>query len=141
MSRQALKAEFGLSILGTSQIGDQTRRVLVDFGYTPGDPDQQPGPARHRSRPVRRGGAEPRPSRSLWRLRGAVRRPAAKDRHLPLYVGGEETFCERVAMIASPPPVMGALDRGELAKAGLRVRIAPDPKSSRTRPSPPASFR
>ena len=35
MSRQALKAEFGLSILGTSQASDQTRRVLVDFGYTP----------------------------------------------------------------------------------------------------------
>ena len=47
---------------------------------------------------------------------------------LGLYVGGEETFCERVAMIASPPPVMGALDRDELAKAGLAVRIAPTPE-------------
>lgn len=35
MSRHALMAEFGLSVLGTSQIGAQTRRVLVDFGYHP----------------------------------------------------------------------------------------------------------
>jgi 7,8-dihydropterin-6-yl-methyl-4-(beta-D-ribofuranosyl)aminobenzene 5'-phosphate synthase len=41
---------------------------------------------------------------------------------LKLVVGGEETFCERVAMIATPPPVMGLLDRAELARAGLKTR-------------------
>ena len=48
-------------------------------------------------------------------------------KHLPLFVGGEETFCERVAMIGTPPPVMGTLDRKELAQAGLDVRIAAEP--------------
>jgi 7,8-dihydropterin-6-yl-methyl-4-(beta-D-ribofuranosyl)aminobenzene 5'-phosphate synthase len=46
---------------------------------------------------------------------------------VPLYVGGEETFCERVAMIASPPPVMGTLDRAALARAGLAAQIAAEP--------------
>lgn len=128
MSRQALKAEFGLSILGTSQLGDQTRRVLVDFGYTPEtltnnltllgiDPDQFDAAVLSHGHLDHYGG-----------FGGLFAGRAAKDRHLPLYVGGEETFCERVAMIASPPPVMGALDRDELAKAGLAVRIAPTPE-------------
>lgn len=127
MSRQALKAEFGLSILGTSRIGDQTRRVLVDFGYTPEtlannlallglDPDQFDAAVLSHGHLDHYGG-----------FAGLFAGRPARDRHLPLYVGGEETFCERVAMIASPPPVMGALDRGELARAGLRVRIAPEP--------------
>lgn len=42
-------------------------------------------------------------------------------------MGGEETFCERVAAIGNPPPVMGILDREELARAGLQARIAPEP--------------
>lgn len=128
MSRQALKAEFGLSILGTSQLGDQTRRVLVDFGYTPEtlannlallgvDPDHFDAAVLSHGHLDHYGG-----------FAGLFAGRLAKARHLPLYVGGEETFCERVAMIASPPPVMGALDRGELAKAGLAVRIAPAPE-------------
>ena len=127
MSRQALKAEFGLSILGTSQVGDQTRRVLVDFGYTPEtlannlallglDPDQFDAAVLSHGHLDHYGG-----------FAGLFAGRAAKDRSLPLYVGGEETFCERVAMIASPPPVMGALDRAELARAGLKVRIAAEP--------------
>jgi 7,8-dihydropterin-6-yl-methyl-4-(beta-D-ribofuranosyl)aminobenzene 5'-phosphate synthase len=128
MSRQALKAEFGLSILGTSQVGDQTRRVLVDFGYTPEtlsnnlallgvDPDQFDAAVLSHGHLDHYGG-----------FAGLFEGRVAKQRHLPLYVGGEEAFCERVAMIASPPPVMGALDRGELAKAGFAVRIAPGPE-------------
>jgi 7,8-dihydropterin-6-yl-methyl-4-(beta-D-ribofuranosyl)aminobenzene 5'-phosphate synthase len=115
-------------VLGTSQIGDQTRRVLVDFGYTPDtlannlsllgvDPDQFDAAVLSHGHLDHYGG-----------FAGLFAGRAAKDRHLPLYVGGEEAFCERVAMIASPPPVMGALDRAELAKAGLRVRLAPAPE-------------
>src|SRR5437588_461339 len=36
MSSDILLAEFGLSILGESTRAGETRRVLVDFGYTPG---------------------------------------------------------------------------------------------------------
>jgi 7,8-dihydropterin-6-yl-methyl-4-(beta-D-ribofuranosyl)aminobenzene 5'-phosphate synthase len=127
MSRQALKAEFGLSILGTSRIGDQTRRVLVDFGYTPEtltnnlallgvDPDQFDAAVLSHGHLDHYGG-----------FSGLFAGRAARGRHLPLYVGGEETFCERVVTVTSPPPVMGALDRRALAQAGFEVRIAPEP--------------
>jgi len=46
----------------------------------------------------------------------------------PLYVGGEETFCERLALIGDPAPLMGTLDRAALAKAGFDVRIAATPQ-------------
>jgi 7,8-dihydropterin-6-yl-methyl-4-(beta-D-ribofuranosyl)aminobenzene 5'-phosphate synthase len=46
----------------------------------------------------------------------------------PLYVGGEETFCERLARIGNPPSIMGTLDRAALAKAGFDVRIAATPQ-------------
>jgi 7,8-dihydropterin-6-yl-methyl-4-(beta-D-ribofuranosyl)aminobenzene 5'-phosphate synthase len=127
MPRQALLAEFGLSILGTSQIGDQTRRVLVDFGYSPNtlttnlnllgiDPDQFDAAVLSHGHLDHYGG-----------FAGLFAARAAKARQLPLYVGEEEAFCERVAMTGSPPLLMGALDRGELAKAGLSVRITSEP--------------
>jgi 7,8-dihydropterin-6-yl-methyl-4-(beta-D-ribofuranosyl)aminobenzene 5'-phosphate synthase len=49
-------------------------------------------------------------------------------RSVPLYVGGEETFCERLALIGNPPPVMGALDRAALADGGFRVKISGKPE-------------
>jgi 7,8-dihydropterin-6-yl-methyl-4-(beta-D-ribofuranosyl)aminobenzene 5'-phosphate synthase len=53
---------------------------------------------------------------------------AAGAKHrLPLYVGGEEVFCERLAMIGNPPPLMGALDRAKLTQAGYQSRIVPEP--------------
>jgi 7,8-dihydropterin-6-yl-methyl-4-(beta-D-ribofuranosyl)aminobenzene 5'-phosphate synthase len=51
----------------------------------------------------------------------------ARAKPVPLFVGGEETFCERVAMIGTPPPIMGTLDRKELSQAGLDVKISAEP--------------
>jgi 7,8-dihydropterin-6-yl-methyl-4-(beta-D-ribofuranosyl)aminobenzene 5'-phosphate synthase len=126
MSRHALQAEFGLSILATSQRAGQTARVLVDFGYSP--------------ETVRNNLALL--GIDLSDLDAAVLSHGHLDhyggfagffgtrtrRHVPLYVGGEETFCERLALIGTPPPVMGALDRAELARAGFAVRMAPGPE-------------
>ena len=125
MSKQALIAEFGLSIMGESSSGSETRRVLVDFGYSP----------QVLANNLALLGLDP------TRLNAAVLSHGHLDhyggfpglfgrsskRRLPLIVGGEETFCERVAMIGAPPPVMGSLDRGELGKAGLAVRLAAEP--------------
>jgi 7,8-dihydropterin-6-yl-methyl-4-(beta-D-ribofuranosyl)aminobenzene 5'-phosphate synthase len=126
MPKQALMAEFGLSIMGESRLGSETRRVLVDFGYSPQvlannlallglDPSRFDAAVLSHGHLDHYGGFP-----GLFGRR-------SKGRSLPLIVGGEETFCERVAMIGAPPPVMGSLDRGELGRAGLAVRLAGEP--------------
>jgi 7,8-dihydropterin-6-yl-methyl-4-(beta-D-ribofuranosyl)aminobenzene 5'-phosphate synthase len=125
MSRRALQAEFGLSILATSHLGGAAAQVLVDFGYSPET-------ARNNLALL---GVD------LSRLDAAVLSHGHLDHYggfpaflegtghrVPLYVGGEETFCERLAMIGNPPLVMGALDRAALAQAGFDVRIASTPQ-------------
>ncbi len=126
MSRRALQAEFGLSLLATSRRAGETAKLLVDFGYSP--------------ETVRNNLALL--GIDLSDLDAAVLSHGHLDhyggfagffgadarRKVPLYVGGEETFCERIALIGNPPPVMGALDRAELARAGFAVQIAPTPQ-------------
>lgn len=126
MSRQALMGEFGLSLLARSQAGSQSRSVMVDFGYSPEviannlailgvDTKELNAAVLSHGHLDHYGGFTGVFGRNV---------PA---KHLPLFVGGEETFCERVAMIGTPPPSMGTLDRKELSQAGLDVEIAADP--------------
>lgn len=126
MPRQTLMAEFGLSIMGESSLGSETRKVMVDFGYSPEvlannlallgiDPNELDSAVLSHGHLDHYGG-----------FPGLFGRDT-RNRPLPLIVGGEETFCERIAMIGEPPPIMGTLDRGELARSGLAPRIAPDP--------------
>lgn len=127
MSRHALMAEFGLSILAESSRAAVTRRVLVDFGYSPEvlannlsllgiDSTSLDAAVLSHGHLDHYGG-----------FPGLFRNGAARRAPLPLIVGGEETFCERLAMIGDPPPVMGILDRRELARSGFATHIAPDP--------------
>ena len=127
MSRRSLMAEFGLSILARSRRGSDIRQIIVDFGYTPEvlfnnitllgiDPAEIDGAVLSHGHLDHYGG-----------FAGLFRGTPGQQGQLPLIVGGEETFCERVAMIGDPPPVMGVLDRTELARAGFRTHIAPDP--------------
>jgi 7,8-dihydropterin-6-yl-methyl-4-(beta-D-ribofuranosyl)aminobenzene 5'-phosphate synthase len=127
MPRRSLMAEFGLSLLAVSRRGSETRHVMVDFGYSPEvlannisllgiDPRRLDAAVLSHGHLDHYGG-----------FAGLFTGFDRQDRALPLYVGGEETFCERVAMIGTPPPVMGTLDRAELARAGLQSNIVPRP--------------
>jgi len=127
MLPRALTGEFGLSILAESRRAGESRRVLVDFGY---------------SREVLANnfallGIDPQTIDAAVLSHGHLDHyggyaalfgeHAKGSRPIPLTVGGEETFCERVALIGDPPPTMGALDREALSRAGYDVRIQPEP--------------
>jgi 7,8-dihydropterin-6-yl-methyl-4-(beta-D-ribofuranosyl)aminobenzene 5'-phosphate synthase len=126
MLPRALVGEFGLSILGDSAIGTSERRVLIDFGYSKEtlltnmqllgiDPMTIDAAVLSHGHLDHYGG--------FTALFGET---ASKARRVPLFVGGEEAFCERVAMIGNPPPVMGTLYRTALSRAGFDVTIRPD---------------
>lgn len=127
MSRRSLRAEFGLSLLARSRRAQETRRVLVDFGYSPEvlannlsllgiDPASLDASVLSHGHLDHYGG-----------FAGLFGGRTEDERRLPMYAGGEEAFCERLAMIGTPPPVMGSLDRTELFQAGFDVRIAAEP--------------
>ena len=127
MSRKALMAEFGLSILARSGRGSEVRQVMVDFGYTPevlANNIELLGiqPASIDAAVLSHGHLD-----HYGGFPGLFKSNSSPGRKLPLIVGGEEVFCERVAMIGNPPPIMGTLDRGELARAGFRTQIEADP--------------
>jgi len=113
-------------LLARSQAGAQKRSVLVDFGYSP---EVMANNLTQLGIDTKELNATVLSHGHLDHYGGfaAVFGSNVPAGHLPLYVGGEETFCERVAMIGTPPPIMGTLDRKELARAGLDVKIAPEP--------------
>ena len=126
MTRGPLRGEFGLSILGESRRGEQLRRVLIDFGYSTEvlahnmallgvNADQINASVLSHGHVDHYGGF------------AGLFKANARTHRLPLFVGGEEAFCERLG-IGSPPPLMGTLDRDELARAGFEVRVSSQPQ-------------
>lgn len=126
MLPQTVLGEFGLSILGVSTVAATTRRILIDFGYS----------KEALSINMQLLGIDPKTIDAAVLSHGhldhyggfaAFGEALPQRRRIPLIVGEEEAFCERVAMIGKPPPLMGALDREALAKAGFDVLLRAEP--------------
>jgi 7,8-dihydropterin-6-yl-methyl-4-(beta-D-ribofuranosyl)aminobenzene 5'-phosphate synthase len=125
---KTLISEFGLSMHVESRRGAETRNVLMDFGFTPDalvnnadllgiDPAALDALVLSHGHYDHFGG-----------LAGFLKQNNGKLKaKLPIYIGGEETFCSREW---TAPPVrgdFGALDRKALEGANVAVTYAEGP--------------
>lgn len=125
--RHTLGAEFGLSLLAESVIGTETRRVMIDFGYTPEVLRNNLALQRISLSSVdafvlSHGHFDHFGGVTALLDVGADLKPG-----VPLWVGGEEIFCARETLLAGSAQSFGRVPREQLAAAGIMVRIAPQP--------------
>lgn len=127
--RDTLQSEWGLALHLTSQKGDETKRFLLDFAFTPDvlnnnmallgiDLPAVDAMVLSHGHLDHWGGLP-----GFLQAHRAAMRPDLK-----LYVGGEDAFCRRVTRGAdgSISP-FGTLDRRELAAFGVQVVASEDP--------------
>ena len=123
--RRMPQNEWGLSLLVESRRDAESRRVLVDFGYTPETINNN----------LEMFGIDPSRLDALLLSHGhydhfgGMAGFLAAHRHqlkpgLPFYVGGEEYFCARETGPANAPRNFGVLDRRAIAEAKLQVLFA-----------------
>ena len=120
-----LQAEWGLSMLAESVRGAETRRVMIDFGYTPEALLTNMGllgidPASIDAMVLSHGHMD-----HFGGLMGllAAAGPRLKP-NLPLFVGGEDCFCARHTGAGAD---FGVVDRPGLLAAGLQIMLAEGP--------------
>jgi 7,8-dihydropterin-6-yl-methyl-4-(beta-D-ribofuranosyl)aminobenzene 5'-phosphate synthase len=119
------RAEWGLSMFAESVRGDETRRVMIDFGYTPEALLGNMGflkldPATIDALVLSHGHID-----HFGGLMGLL--TAFKGRlkpGLPLFVGGEDCFCSRQNQAGAD---FGVLDRPGILAAGIRLVMAAGP--------------
>lgn len=128
--RKALHNEWGLALALESQIGSDTRRLLLDFGYTPAallnnieilgvDPTKQQGLILSHGHYDHFGG-----------LIGFLHKNRDKlPADLTLYVGGEDNFCNRKTASGAPGHFAdwGVLDRRELEALHVKIVYCEQP--------------
>jgi 7,8-dihydropterin-6-yl-methyl-4-(beta-D-ribofuranosyl)aminobenzene 5'-phosphate synthase len=143
---KTLVSEFGLAMHAQSKRGEDTRNLLMDFGYTSNaliNNSAMVGldPAALDALVLSHGHYD-----HFGGLAGFLKQHEAKLKpNLPLYVGGEEAFCARVW---TGPPVkgdFGAIDRSALKAANLALTYVEAPAlvadhAFTTGHIPPATF-
>jgi 7,8-dihydropterin-6-yl-methyl-4-(beta-D-ribofuranosyl)aminobenzene 5'-phosphate synthase len=125
--RGTLAAEFGLSLLGESRRGDETRRVLVDAGYTPEVIANNLAllgldPATFDALVLSHGHFD-----HFGGLSALLSGTKAVRRGTPVHVGGEEIFCARDTLVRNRQLPFGRIDREALVAAGLRIESRVEP--------------
>jgi 7,8-dihydropterin-6-yl-methyl-4-(beta-D-ribofuranosyl)aminobenzene 5'-phosphate synthase len=127
---RTLKNEWGLAVHAESARGKETRRILIDFGFTPEtlnhnlellaiDCSELDALVLSHGHYDHFGGM-------AGFLKAQRRKLKAR---LPLYLGGEECFCVREAGVGNAAGSFGALDRKAIAAAKLKVVTAEKPLS------------
>jgi 7,8-dihydropterin-6-yl-methyl-4-(beta-D-ribofuranosyl)aminobenzene 5'-phosphate synthase len=125
---KVLLSEFGLSMHLETQRGNETRNVLIDFGYS--SPTLLNNldilgidPAKLDAMVLSHGHYD-----HFGGMVGFLRATQGKRKpKLPLYIGGEECFCSRQFTAGPTPLNFGALDRKAIAEADLVVTTAEGP--------------
>jgi 7,8-dihydropterin-6-yl-methyl-4-(beta-D-ribofuranosyl)aminobenzene 5'-phosphate synthase len=128
--RRSLHNEWGLSLWLESQIAEQQRTLLLDYGYTPGvlannmelmgvDPAKIDAMIMSHGHYDHLGGM----LGFLERFRGKL------SPDMKLYAGGEDNFCHRLSRTGTAGQFAdyGTLDRREIAKHKIDVVLAEKP--------------
>ena len=125
---KALISEFGLSMHAESRRGDETRNVLVDFGFTANALNNNlellgVDPARLDALVLSHGHYD-----HFGGMAGFLRAAGSRLKPgTPFVVGGEECFCARQWTAPPLPGNFGAIDRTALQDARLTVVSAERP--------------
>jgi 7,8-dihydropterin-6-yl-methyl-4-(beta-D-ribofuranosyl)aminobenzene 5'-phosphate synthase len=122
--RHVLNGEWGLAMHAESRRGDETRHVMIDFGYTPEVLNNNMAilgvdPSRFDAMVLSHGHFD-----HFGGMVGflAANKGKLKPR-LPFYVGGEDCFCLRRNATGN----FGALDRKAILDADLMLMMASEP--------------
>lgn len=125
---RTVQNEFGLAWHVASTRGTESRNVLLDFGYT-GETYNNNfelfgiAPEKIDALMLTHGHYD-----HFGGLTGFLAKQKSRLRvRIPFYVGGEEAFCARQALIGPVPTDFGMLDRRSIENASLEVLFADQP--------------